>query len=327
LLSTTVGNYPRVALEPGGASVRRAWTRLDREQASIEDVQGEEDLFTIEALKEQADAGIDMVTDGQIRWADAQTYWARGIEGFEITGLIRWFDTNTYYRQPVLKSAPKWTKPIAARDLEYAESYTDRPLKAVITGPYTLAKLSIDEHFGDLRAFTLAVAEVLNQEAKALEAVGPAIIQFDEPAIVRPGNEGDQALFEEAMRVVTSGLSAKTALYTYFGGVDGLNTTTLFALPFDVIGLDFWMGPENWDALPSFPHDKELGLGIIDARNTKLESVDAILEGVKRASAHVSPDRIHVNPSCGLEFLPRDRARAKLLRLGEATTRAREVLS
>ena len=315
-----------MALEAGGASVRRAWTRLDRDQASIDDVHAEEDAFTAEVLREQAGAGVDVVTDGQVRWDDAQTYWARGIEGFELTGLIRWFDTNTYYRQPVLKAAPKWTRPIAVRDLEYAMSQTDRPVKAVMTGPYTLARLSLDQHFGDLQAFAFALAEVLNQEAKALEALGPAVIQFDEPAIVRPGNEADQPLFEQAMRVVTSGLSTKTALYTYFGGVGGLDAARIFALPFDIVGLDFWMGPENWDALASFPDDKELGLGIVYGRNTKLESVDEIVEGVRRAAGHVSPDRIQVNPSCGLEFLPRDRARAKLLRLGEATARAREVL-
>ena len=327
MLSTTVGNYPRVALEAGGASVRRAWTRLDRGQGSIEDVRAAEDLYTDEILREQAEAGVDMVTDGQVRWDDAQTYWARGIEGFEITGLIRWFDTNTYYRQPVLRSAPRWTGPIAARDVEYAMAHADRPVKAVITGPYTLAKLSVDEHFGDVQKFAFALAEVLNQEAKALAALGPAVIQFDEPAIVRPGNGGDQPIFEQAMRVLTSGISAKTALYTYFGGVGGLDAGRLFALPFDVIGLDFRMGAENWEALGAFPADKELGLGIVDARNTKPETVDEIVNSVRRASEHVSADRIHVNPSCGLEFLPRDRARAKLLRLGEATARAREVLS
>ncbi len=316
-----------MAYGPGGASVRRAWTQLDRGQTSIEDVRAAEDMFTEEVLREQTEAGIDVVTDGQVRWDDAQTYWARGIEGFEITGLIRWFDTNTYYRQPVLRSAPRWTGPIAARDVEYAKARTDRPVKAVITGPYTLAKLSLDEHFGDLQKFTFALAEVLNEEAKALAALGPAMIQFDEPAIVRPGNEVDQPLFEQAMRVLTSGVSAKTALYTYFGGVKGLDSERLFALPFDVIGLDFWMGSENWEALEAFPSDKELGLGIVDARNTKLETVDEIVAGVRRASAYVPAERIHVNPSCGLEFLPRDRAQSKLRRLGEATAQAREVVS
>ena len=327
MLSTTVGNYPRVALEAGGASVRRAWTRLDRGQGSIEDVHAAEDQFTDEVLREQAEAGLDMVTDGQVRWDDAQTYWARGIDGFDITGLIRWFDTNTYYRQPVLRSAPRWTGPIAGRDVEYAMQRAGRPVKAVITGPYTLAKLSMDEHFGDLQKFAFALAEALNEEAKALAALGPAVIQFDEPAIVRPGNEADQPIFEQAMRVLTSGLSAKTALYTYFGGVGGLDAARLFALPFDVIGLDFWMGPENWDALSAFPADKELGLGIVDARNTKLETADEIMAAIRRAAKHVPTDRIHLNPSCGLEFLPRDRARAKLLRLGEAAARAREALN
>ena len=307
--------------------MRRAWTRLDRGEVTISDVHAEQDALTSEYLQEQAEAGLDVATDGQVRWDDAQTYWARGIQGFDLTGLIRWFDTNTYYRQPVLRSEPRWTESISRRDYDYAVSHSVKPVKAVITGPFTLAKLSIDEHFHDYRRFVLALAAALNQEARSLEGLGLASIQFDEPAFVRPGNETSLPLFEEVMMVLTAGLSGKTALYTYFGGLQQQDAARVFALPFDVIGLDFWMGPENWDALSVFPKDKELGLGIVDGRNTKLETVDEILDAVRRAGKHVSYDRIHVNPSCGLEFLPRDRARLKLFRLGEAVKKAREVLS
>ncbi|MBI4329552.1 MAG: methylcobamide--CoM methyltransferase [Chloroflexi bacterium] len=325
MIVTAVGNYPRTQLKSGGGSVRRALTQLDRGEITWEGVLAAQDAYTKEVIEEQVEAGLDVVTDGQVRWDDAQTYWASHLEGFAINGLIRWFDTNTYYRHPSADGKISWTRPISLRDYKFAIEASLRPVKVVLTGPYTLAKLSANKHYPDLRSFVLDLAAALNKEAKALEALKPYAIQFDEPAIVRPGNKGDLSLFQEAMQVLVQGLKSKTALCTYFGDIEGL-APEFFHLPFDVLGLDFWMGPKNWDLLTGFPQDKELGLGIVDARNTKLESVEWIVEQVRRAGKHVSYDRLHINPSCGLEFLPRDRARLKLFRMVEGVNRAREVL-
>ena len=126
--------------------------------------------------------------------------------------------------------------------------------------------------------------------------------------------------------MLVEGVAARTALYAYFGDVAGVADEFL-SLPFDVIGLDFVMGSANFDLLFRFPEDKDLGMGIIDARNTKMEAVDDIVRQIKRISTAVSLDRIHVSPSCGLEFLPRSNAYDKLVRMVEGVTKAREVLS
>jgi len=262
------------------------------------------------------------VTDGQVRWDDAQTYFASRIEGFALSGLVRWFDTNTYYRQPVCQGKIAWKGPISVRDYRFAKEHSPRPVKAVLTGPYTLARLSTNSHYKGLRAFVLDLAQVLNQEAKALQEAGAAFIQFDEPAIVR--NKGDFRLFREAMTLLSAGLTVKTALYTYFGDISGMYPEFL-DLPFQVFGLDFVMGEAHWALLRDFPADRELGLGIVDARNTRMETVEEIVRAVQRISRVVPPSRLYVNPSCGLEFLPRSSAYQKLARLVEGARKAQEV--
>ena len=283
-----------------------------------------EDEVTAEVLEDQARAGLELVTDGHIRWDDPQTYFASKIGGFSLTGLIRYFDTNTYYRQPVAESRLTWNGPVTVSDYRFAAANSERPVKVVVVGPYTLAKLSRWPHYSELRDVVKDLARVLNQEAKALAEAGATVVQFDEPAILK--NKDDFALFQEAMSVLVDGVSTKTALYTYFGDISGIAGDFL-SLPFDVIGLDFVTGAGGFDLLKGFPSDKTLGLGIIDARNTKLETVDEIVDRIRRAADPVPIDRIHVSPHCGLEFLPRTNAYDKLVRMVEGVTAAKEELS
>lgn len=329
MITTAVGSYPKIANHPGGQKLRRALAALDEGRITREELARIEDEVTQEVIQEQLEAGLDLVTDGQVRWEDGQTYFARQLEGFQISGLLRYFDNNVYYRQPIAVAPVRWVRPISVRDWQKASAMSPRPVKAIITGPYTLARLSASQHHASFRDFLLELARALNQEALALQDAGAPFIQFDEPAITRwPGHTrrpDDWPLFQEAATLLTQGLTVKTALYTYFGDVADL--PDVFTLPFTVFGLDFVSGPANWDLLPRLPADKELALGILDARNVKLESHEAIANALQRALNYVSPDRLYVNPNCGLEFLPREQARAKLVRLVEAVHQFQEVVA
>src|SRR3990170_2294351 len=105
MIASAVGSYPKVPNLPRPARLRNTINRFDRGQITEEELRQVEDEVTVEALQEQAEAGLDLVTDGQIRWADEQTYLARRLAGCSLSGLIRWFDTNMYYRQPVVEAA------------------------------------------------------------------------------------------------------------------------------------------------------------------------------------------------------------------------------
>jgi len=312
---TVVGSYPKIGSPGRAPNLRTAIHRLDAGRLSAAELQEVERQVTVDVLEQQAQAGIDLVTDGQIRWDDGQTYFARAIAGFDIAGLIRYFDTNTYYRQPEATGPLAWKGPIAVDDFRFAKAHSAKPVKAVVTGPYTLARLSKPGAAGSVKALALELAKVLHQEAMALEAAGADFIQFDEPAICWWPEE--LGVLREASEVVTDGLRAKTAMYTWFRDVAAV-APQVFGLPFQVFGLDFVWGPRNWETLSRFPAGKELALGIVDARNTRLEPVQEITEAIKRAARYVSPDRLYVNPSAGLDYLPRQSAYNKMMRLAEA---------
>jgi 5-methyltetrahydropteroyltriglutamate--homocysteine methyltransferase len=323
MIATVVGSYPKIPNRPRPAKLRAAIARFDRGAISEEELGRVADEVTVEVLQEQADAGLDLVTDGHVRWEDEQTYLARALSGVSINGLIRWFDTNMYYRQPVIEGALAWRGPITVRDYTFAVDHSAKPVKAVLTGPYTLARLSVDEHYGDAGKLADAFAEALNQEAKALQEAGARFIQLNEPAILK--HKDDYTTFARAAARAVDGLSAETALYLYFGDIDGLYPQ-LLDLPFDLIGLDFVMGARNEAVIKRAPFTKKLGLGIIDARNSRLETAAHVVERIRTLGAGVDPDRIHVSPSAGLEFLPREVAQDKLRRLAEGVRQAEGVL-
>ena len=324
MITTVVGNYPKLSTRSDAPSLRRAISQLDAGRITQEELDAVADDVTREAIREQVEAGLDLITDGQIRWDDAQNYLAGSIKGFSIDGLIRYFDTNTYYRQPIAQETLEWQGPISVKDFKLAQDSSPTQVKPVITGPFTLGYLCQEGCYRDRASLVMDLARILNQEALALQEAGATIIQFDEPAVLK--YKQDFPLLQEASAVVTRGLRVKTAMYTYFGDVSGIHHD-LFRLPYQVFGLDFIMGRSNHELIRDLPPDKELGAGIMDARNTRMESVDELVESIRALSQYVSPDRLYVNPSAGLEFLPRETARAKLARLVEGTNKAREVLA
>ncbi len=311
-----VGNYPKIGPGTKAPSLRNAIAQFDTGKITLQQLKEIENKVTEEAIAEQAQAGIDLVTDGQIRWDDGQTYIAQGIEGFKLGGLIRYFDSNTLYRQPSAKGKLKWKGPITVNDFKFAAARSKKPVKAVLPGPYTLTKLSSNEFYPDLASMVKDLAVALNEEAKALQSAGATLIQFDEPCILKA--KADLPLLKEAFATLTRGITAKTALYTYFGDIKGIYPDIL-KLPFNVIGLDFVGGPANFNILKTFPSDKSLAMGIIDARNTKMETVEQVAAAIDRISKVVPSERLYVNPSCGLEFLPRPTAYQKLVTMVEAT--------
>jgi 5-methyltetrahydropteroyltriglutamate--homocysteine methyltransferase len=324
MLTTVVGNYPKIPNRPRPARLRNAINRFDRGEIGDEELRAVEDDVTRGVIDEQVEAGLNLISDGQIRWEDEQTYVARRLGGVSIDGLIRFFDSNTYFREPVVEGPLVWTGPITVADFRFAAGYSPRPVKAVLPGPYTLARLSRDEHYHSLEKCVMAYAEALNREALALQEAGAAFVQLNEPAILR--RKSDLSLFQRAIERTLAGVTAERALYLYFGDVDGLYPQ-LLDLPIDVLGLDFVAGARNREVLRTAPFTKTLGLGLVDARNTRIESVEQIVEGLRQVQEIVSLDRVHLSPSCGLEFLPREVAQAKLARMVQGARRALEVLA
>jgi 5-methyltetrahydropteroyltriglutamate--homocysteine methyltransferase len=275
--------------------------------------------LTAQMIAEQEAAGIDIVTDGHAGWPDLLRPFAETWAGIEVGGLLRWFDNNTYYRRPVCVAPVEWRGPSSVDAFRFASSVATRPVKAIVPGPVTFARLSVDEHYRDHSQFVMAVAQVLAQETFELVAAGARHIQIDEPALLQAPN--DLPLAQRALGLVVAEIgSAEVTIATYFGDALGLGRE-LFDLPGDVVGVDLVSGPATLELIKGAPSGTKLQAGIVDARNTRLESVEGLAAMIDAIETAIDDDDLRLSPSAGLEFLPREKARAKLERLGEVAQR------
>ncbi|MFN2587605.1 MAG: methylcobamide--CoM methyltransferase [Actinomycetota bacterium] len=314
--TTVVGGYPKPPEEGGAFTLRKTLHALERKEATPEDLQAAREQLAREVIAEQQDAGIDLVTDGQVFWDDIVTPFARNMSGFEIGGLIRFFDNNVYYRRPVCTGPIEWRGPSSVAQWQFAASVADVPVKAVIPGPITFARLSVDEHYADHESFVTAIADVLAQEAAELVAAGAQHLQIDEPSLLDAPE--DLVLARRALEpVVAEASGAEVTLATYFGDVKRLGAE-LFTLPADVFGIDLISGPEGRNLAADLPQGKKLQAGVVDARNTRLEDLQALVVEIGTLAEEVGHENLRVSPSASLEFLPREKARAKLRQLAEA---------
>ncbi len=315
LILTNAGSYPRIGDHPELQILRQTLARFDRGEATREDIRRAEEEMVRRAIAEQIEAGLDLVTDGQIRWYDPISHIAGKLRGTMIDGLLRYFDTNFYFRQPVLVDRLVREGPIIVEEYRYARSVSSRPVKPVLTGPYTLAFFSLVEHqaYRDLERRVEAYATLLAEEIADLAREGAELIQVDEPAIVLP--EASFDLFAAGIRLLARAKgSARLALYISFGDVSPLYAQ-LHELPVDVLGLDFTYSPQLVERIAVEGSEKALGLGLIDGRNTRLEPEAEVVAALERLLPAIRSDVAYLNPSTGLEFLPRDRAFRKLRHL------------
>ena len=312
LLLASTGSYPRIGESAEEQRHRQAFARRERGEVSDEAFEAVQEAVTEEAIREQVEAGLDLVTDGQVRWYDPISHLTRGLTGVEIDGLLRYFDTNFYFRQPVVRGRLGWRGPVLLREFQFARRVSPRPVKPVLTGPYTLARGSLlkTDAYRGLGDLTLAFAEILAREVEALVAEGATLIQVDEPAIL--GHPEDLDLLRETLECLAAVKGrADLGLTTYFGDAAPLYRE-LQRLPIDRLGLDFTYSPKLPALIAELGSAKPLALGLFDGRNTRLEREAEIFPLLDRILPALAGLGVHLCPSSGLEYLPRERARAKL---------------
>jgi 5-methyltetrahydropteroyltriglutamate--homocysteine methyltransferase len=252
------------------------------------------------------------------------TYFAEEYDGFKISGLVRSYG-NRYYRKPIVIGKIGRTKPVTLKWFRFAQSLTDKPVKGMLTGPYTMMDWSFDEYYGSRSQCALALAEVINKEAKDLEKAGAKYIQIDEPAIsVRP-EELDLAI--SALRVAVAGLKAKTITHICYGRFE-LIYPKMLKLPVDQIDLE--MSNSGYDMLSLFEKasfTKEIGLGVIDVHSHMIETKDTIKNRIKAAMEVIPSEQICVDPDCGLKTRSQEEVIAKLKVMVQAVKETREELA
>jgi 5-methyltetrahydropteroyltriglutamate--homocysteine methyltransferase len=311
LITASTGSYPRIGDSAESQRHRRAYAQRERGELTEEAWQEVEDAVTGEVIAEQIAAGVDVVTDGQIRWYDPISHLARPLTNVTIDGLLRYFDTNVYFRQPVVRGPIARAGSQLRREFEVAAAAAaPRRVKPVLTGPYSLAQGSILEGgYRTRRALAGAYADVLAEEVRALADAGAELIQVDEPYLLRHPEDLD-VVRETLTPLAAARGRARLACYTFFGDALPLYDE-LQGLPVDVLGFDFTYSPKLAQRIAEAGSAKALGLGLIDGRNTKLETAETVYPVLDQVLPRLGAS-VYLNPSCGLEFLPRERARAKL---------------
>jgi 5-methyltetrahydropteroyltriglutamate--homocysteine methyltransferase len=310
-------SYPRVGDAAGQQRLRRAYAGRDTGKVSDEQLEETERSYIAEVVTEQEDAGLDLVTDGQVYWYDVVAHPASRLDGTEIRGIVRFFDTNTYVRQPEVTGPISGTFGLAG-DYTRSKQTASKELKAVVTGPYTLARHTLAAGNGDLSRTAMAYAEALGRELEDLREAGATFVQIDEPSLLRFPEDAElvRNLLVRAME--TKG-DLTVSLTTYFGDASTIYGP-LMKMPVDMIGFDLVYGPGIVEALLHDGADRPVALGAIDGRNTKLDDIDTVARAVDRVSEALDRrgvPEVHLQPSNGLEFLPRDRAKRKLERMRE----------
>jgi 5-methyltetrahydropteroyltriglutamate--homocysteine methyltransferase len=314
--TTLAGSYPKLPTKSGDVNVRVVRNRKDQGKATEAEFADAIRETTRRILDIQERAGIDLPVDGSVAWDDAQTYVARSLGGFQIAGLIRYLDTNTYYRQPEIVGPVTWERPITVDDYKTAQSMSKRPVKAVLPGPYSLYRFSKDRHYKSPADALRAIGAALAQEARALEQAGATWIHFEEPWLGKARAE-DAPLVRAALEPLLEGRKARTIIHVPFGAPTAV-FDAIRDLPWSGIGLDLVGAPAGWDLLPRVPEGRTVVLGLVDARNTRLEDAADLARGIAKAQAARSDLEYQLSPSASLEYLPADRAEQKVSRLVEA---------
>jgi len=303
LPTTSVGSFPKPDY------LVKARNLFSQERLSQEELKQLEMKATQEVIKLQEEIGLDILVHGEMERGDMATFFAEKLEGFAMSGLVRSYG-NRFYKKPIVKGKIKRNHPIALEMFQYAQSLTEKPVKGMLTGPYTMCDWSFNEYFDSRRAMVLNLAEVLHEEALDLDEAGAKYIQIDEPAISTHPEEIDLAL--EAMRIVTGGLNAKTISHICYG-----DFTTIYPkildLAVDQLDLEFAnSGFANLDIFKNPPFTKEIAVGVINVHSHEIEKKDEVKENIKKALEVFPPDKVYIDPDCGLKTRTPEEAEAKL---------------
>ena len=317
LWTTSVGSFPKPDY------LTQARSRFARKEIDRAELQELEKKATREWIEFQDSIGTDLVVDGEMYRGDMVAYFAEELPGLEIGGLVRSYG-NRYYRKPIATGAIGRDRPITVEWWKYAQSLTDAPVKGMLTGPYTICDWSFNEHYSTRRDFVLDLAKVIRDEALDLEKAGARYIQIDEPAASTRMDELDLVI--EAMAIVTEPLSAHTITHICYGDFHNAYPKML-DIPVDQIDLEF--ANSEYSLLDEFsenPFTKYVGLGISDVHSHALEPVDELVDGIRRALKHIPPERIFVDPDCGLKTRTVDEAKEKLTNIKKAVDIVRQEL-
>jgi 5-methyltetrahydropteroyltriglutamate--homocysteine methyltransferase len=293
-----------------------------------------QDDATLVAIRDMERAGIDIITDGEIRRESYSNRFATALDGMDLdnpgTALDRTGHPNPV---PRVVGPIKRTRAVEKRDVEFLRASTDRTIKATLPGPFTMSQQAQDDYYKDEEALAMALAEAVNEEVRDLFAAGADIVQLDEPYLQARAEKAERFALKAINRAL-QGIDGTTALHTCFGYAHIVHNRPK-GYPFlepladttaDQISMESAQQNVDLGVLRSLG-DKTLIVGVIDlADDSAVESEELVVNRIKSALRFVDAERLIVAPDCGMKYLPREVAFGKLRVLAEAAAAVRSNL-
>jgi 5-methyltetrahydropteroyltriglutamate--homocysteine methyltransferase len=338
LPTTLVGSYPQPewlidrqrlsALAPPRVRFRDLW------RVAPEFLEQAQDDATILAIRDQERAGIDIVTDGEMRRESYSNRFATALDGVDIDNPGQAPTRTPGRTQPV----PRVVGPIRrkhaveARDVRFLRANTERSIKITVPGPFTMAMQTQDDYYKDEMALALDYAAAVNDEIKDLFAAGADIVQIDEPYMqARPDKAAEIGI--RALNRALAGVDGTTAVHLCFGyaafvkqrpsGYSFLPELEQSAAR--QISIETAQSQLDCAVLEKLS-SKQIMLGVIDLADMSVETAETVAARIRRALSHVAPERLVIAPDCGMKYLPRDIAFAKLEAMVAGTKIVRQEL-
>jgi 5-methyltetrahydropteroyltriglutamate--homocysteine methyltransferase len=320
LVSTTPGLYPLPDRAKDELADLKGHQKGDLVPTDDPEVTDAYDRARREVVDRQQEAGLDRIVEGQLRWDDMLAHPLAVHENVDTRGIVRYFDNNNFYREPVVTGELTPGGDIAA-ELDAATELVDEGLQAVLPGPYTLADLATDDHYGDEAALLEGVTEFLAAEAGAFPEVETLCLL--EPSLLEsPPGDGADERASDAIDAVASAVDADVVAHTYWEsreGVGGLAEKVyahLLDADLDAVGFDFVNGhDETIYNINEYGCTGDVALGVVDGQNTLVEApakirerVDYVLENTPGADFK----RAYVTANTGLFYLPVGKFEQKL---------------
>ena len=293
-----------------------------------------QDDATLLAIRDQERAGLDIITDGEMRRESYSNRFATALDGVDIDNPGTALDRSGH-PNPVPRVAGKVRRrhAVEVRDVQFLRRNTDRTIKMTVPGPFTMSQQAQNDFYGDEEELALDYAAAVNAEIKDLFAAGADIVQIDEPYMqARP--EKARRYGVKALNRALEGVTGTTAVHICFGYaaiihqrpsgysfLPELEGTAVRQVSIETAqsGLDC--------AVLERLASKTIILGVLDLSDMTVESPRTVADRIRRALPHASAERIVVAPDCGLKYLPRDVAFGKMCAMVEGAAMVRRELA
>jgi len=288
---------------------------------------------TLLAIRDQELAGLDIITDGEIRRESYSNRFATALDGVDLDNPGVALDRSGH-PNPVPRVTGKIARrhPVEVEDLRFLRAQTDRTIKITVPGPFTMSQQAQDDFYKDEEALALAYAAAVNEEIKDLFAAGADIVQIDEPYMQARAEKAKQYGIKVLNRAL-DGVTGTTAVHICFGYAAIIHARPegySFLPEFEnssVQQISIETAQSNLDCaiLGTLPQ-KTIILGVLDLSDMTVESPEMVANRIRRALKYVGPERIVIAPDCGLKYLPRDVAFGKMKSMVEGAKLVRAEL-